>query len=109
MSTPRERGIEIPSTMTPHQMAMRIVQLEDDVALAEEAVKAADNLVKTALAKVEDYSELLQQRNELRALLAEANEMLGVHACNLRIDGYDEDAVEVEALHDSIVAALGGA
>lgn len=40
MQTKIERATEIHRTMTPHQMALRIVELQDALALAEEAVRA---------------------------------------------------------------------
>lgn len=35
-----ERAVELHRTMTPHQMALQIVELQDALELAEEAVRA---------------------------------------------------------------------
>ena len=51
-------------------------------------------------------TELLAAIDKLRSMLAEAQEHLGVHACNLRIDGDDEDAEMVEALCADIEKTL---
>lgn len=40
-----ERATEIHRTMTPHQMALRIVELQDELELAEEAVRAKKQAV----------------------------------------------------------------
>lgn len=40
MKTKIERATEIHRTMTPHQMALRIVELQDALELAEEVVRA---------------------------------------------------------------------
>ena len=40
MSKATERAVELHRTMTPHQMALRIVELQDALELAEEAVRA---------------------------------------------------------------------
>ena len=40
MKTKIERAAEIHRSMTPHQMALRIVELEDALELADEAVRA---------------------------------------------------------------------
>lgn len=40
MKTKIERATEIHRTMTPHQMALRIAELQDALELAEEAVRA---------------------------------------------------------------------
>ena len=40
MKTKIERATEIHRTMTPHQMALRIVELQDALELADEAVRA---------------------------------------------------------------------
>lgn len=40
MKTKIERAAEIHRTMTPHQMALRIVELQDALELADEAVRA---------------------------------------------------------------------
>lgn len=40
-----ERAVELHRTMTPHQMALRIVELEDALELAEEAVRAKQQAV----------------------------------------------------------------
>ena len=40
MKTKIERAGELHRTMTPHQMALRIVELQDALELAEEAVRA---------------------------------------------------------------------
>lgn len=40
MKTKIERAGELHRTLTPHQMALRIVELEDALELAEEAVQA---------------------------------------------------------------------
>ena len=40
MKTKSERATEIHRTMTPHQMALRIVELQDALELADEAVRA---------------------------------------------------------------------
>lgn len=48
MKTKIERATEIHRSKTPHQMALRIVELEDALELAEEAVRAKphDELIK---------------------------------------------------------------
>ena len=40
MKTKIERATEIHRSMTPHQMALRIVELQDALELADEAVRA---------------------------------------------------------------------
>ena len=40
MKTKIERATEIHRAMTPHQMALRIVELQDALELAEEVVRA---------------------------------------------------------------------
>ena len=40
MKTKIERAAEIHRAMTPHQMALRIVELQDALELAEEVVRA---------------------------------------------------------------------
>ena len=46
MKTKIERATEIHRTMTPHQMALRIVELQDALELADEAVRAYSQGVK---------------------------------------------------------------
>ena len=45
MKTKIERAAEIHRTMTPHQMALRIVELQDALELADEAVRAKQQAV----------------------------------------------------------------
>ena len=45
MKTKIERATEIHRTMTPHQMALRIVELQDALELADEAVRAKQQAV----------------------------------------------------------------
>ena len=46
MKTKIERAAEIHRTMTPHQMALHIVELQDALELADEAVRAYAQGVK---------------------------------------------------------------
>jgi len=56
-----ERAGELYHTMTPHQMALRIVELQDALELAEEAVRAKQQAVPEGwqLVPVEPTPEML--------------------------------------------------
>ena len=62
MSKTTERAVELPRTMTPHQMALRIVELQDALELAEEAVRAKQQLAPEGwqLVPVEPTIEMVQ-------------------------------------------------
>ena len=61
MSKTTERAVELHRTMTPHQMALRIVELQDALELAEEAVRAKQQAVPEGwqLVPVEPTPEML--------------------------------------------------
>ena len=62
MKTKIERATEIHRTMTPHQMALRIVELQDALELADEAVRAKQQAVPDGwqLVPVEPTIEMVQ-------------------------------------------------
>ena len=62
MKTKIERAAEIHRTMTPHQMALRIVELRDALELADEAVRAKQQAVPEdwQLVPVEPTFEMVQ-------------------------------------------------
>ena len=54
-----QRATEIHRAMTPHQMALRIVELEDDSAAAIEAMNAAREAISETSAKFAEYNAKL--------------------------------------------------
>ena len=62
MKTKIERATEIYRTMAPHQMALRIVELQDALELADEAVRAKQQAVPEGwqLVPVEPTIEMVQ-------------------------------------------------
>ena len=64
-----QRATEIHRSMTPHQMALRIVELEDALELAEEAVRAkhspdAAKMVPDGCAVLMTLDEAIDHANE---------------------------------------------
>lgn len=67
MKTKIERATEIHRTMTPHQMALRIVELQDALELADEAVRAKQQAVPDGwkLVPISPTAEMLKAAAEL--------------------------------------------
>jgi len=87
MSKATERAVELHRTMTPHQMALQIVELQDALELAEEAVRAKQQAVPEGwqLVPVEPTVDMLEAtcergnyaRNVWEAMLAAAPKLEG--------------------------------
>lgn len=54
-----ERATEIHRGMTPHQMALRIVEMEDESAAAIKAMNMAREVINEGTAKLEEYNAKL--------------------------------------------------
>ena len=70
-----KRETEIHRSMTPHQMALRIVELEDESAAAIKAMSAAREAIAEGTAKLEEYNAKLDEYDKRIAELQDALEL----------------------------------
>ena len=70
-----QRATEIHRRMTPHQMALRIVEMEDDSAAAIEAVNAARKATAEVSAKFTEYNAKLADHDKRITELQDALEL----------------------------------
>lgn len=70
-----QRATEIHRTMTPHQMAMRIVEMEDESAAAIKAMNMAREAINEGTAKLEEYNAKLADYDKRITELQDALEL----------------------------------
>jgi len=107
-----QRATEIHRSMTPHQMALRIVEMEDESAAAIKAMNMAREVINEGTAKLEEYNAKLadydKRINELQDALELAEEAVRAKHVPAAPEGWQLVPVELtDAMSDAIYKELG--